>query len=170
VAKLSQRGGTAPGVEAREALEPRLKRHHSRATIADDVRGHALHDLERHRGIEQDGEVVVRVHVDEAGADGEARRVDLRGPARGDRSHADDAITADGDVCADAGAAGAVVNGPPANHEVERRRVGHGMSGIDGSADERSEDQGRYCYGRRVVVKATSELACGRIARGGSTA
>ena len=69
-----------------------------------------------------------------------------------------------------AGAAGAVVNGPPANHEVERRRVGHGMSGIDGSADERSEDQGRYCYGRRVVVKATSALACGRIARGGSTA
>ena len=73
------------GVEAPEPCRARLEGHDARPAVADDVRGHALHDLEGHLGLEEHGEVVVGVDVDEAGRHGEAGGVEL-GPARARRS------------------------------------------------------------------------------------
>ena len=120
----------------RESAAARVARCDAGAAVADDVGGDALHELEVHRRAE-DGGVVVRVDVDEAGGDGEAGGVD------GARGVAVDAPTAamrpsrTAMSAGKAGRAGAVDDVAATDEEVE---LGHGGShSIRGAAAESTE-------------------------------
>ena len=124
----------APGTQAPEARPRRLIRHHAGAAVADDVGGHALHDLERHLGIEEHREVVVAVHVDEARRHRQAGRLDLHpAPAR-HRAHGGDAIAPHRHVRDRARRAAAVVHGAASDDDVEtvHRRCRHDVRGSGG--------------------------------------
>ncbi len=105
-------------MDSPEADQAGFERHDTRAAVADDVARHALQHLERHLRLEQHRVVVVGVHVDEAGGDGQAGRVDLLRARRGNLADGDDPIPAHADVGASAGRAGAVVHRPAADDEV----------------------------------------------------
>jgi len=47
-------------------LQSGFERHDSRTAVPDDVRGYALQHFERHVRLEENGEVIVAVDVDEA--------------------------------------------------------------------------------------------------------
>ena len=129
-ARPRRRGGA--GMNPREAPDRGVVGHHARAAVADHVGGHALHHLEGHGGIEEDGEVIVAVHVDEAGAHRHAPRVDLRAPPLRHRPHDGDLLAGHRHVGPHAGRAGAVEHRAPANHQIESRH------GVTPSRDARS--------------------------------
>ena len=108
-------------VEAPEPLAARLEGHDAGAAIAHDVRRDALHDLERHLGIEEHGEVVVAVHVDEAGRHGEPRRVELGAAALGDDPDRGDALAAHAHVGARAGGSRPVIDRSAPDHQIIAR-------------------------------------------------
>ena len=55
----------------------RCIRRGTQPAVADDIGGDALTDLEAHLGHEEDGEVIVRVRIDEAGGKGQTGGHDL---------------------------------------------------------------------------------------------
>src|SRR5262245_59283858 len=121
-------------MDAREASHAGLVRHHPRATVADHVCRHALHHLEGHGGIEEDGKVVVAVHVDEAGAHRHAPGVDLRASPLHHRPDRYDPVTADRHVDRHAGGARAIEHRATAHHEVVTHALAP-IAGLEASAN-----------------------------------
>ena len=113
------------GMNPPEAPHRGLVRHHPRAAVAHHVGGHALHHLEWHGGIEQDGKVIVAVHVDETGAHRHAAGVDLRAPPFRHRANGRDLVPGHRHVGPHAGRPGAVEHRAPAKHQIECR---HGVT------------------------------------------
>ena len=110
-------------------LAPVLVRDRGRreAAVADHLRGHALADLRLGAPVTPEPPVRMRVHVDEAGGDGAARRVDraARGLGR-EIAHGGDMVAGDAHVGAARGCAGAVDDLPARDPDVE-----HGASSGD---------------------------------------
>ena len=91
--------------------------------VPGDHRGHAEEVGRRGPGVPEELGVVVRVGVDEAGADGEAGGVDGLGRLLADVADGDDAAVADADVGSDPGGAGAVDHGAALDDHVEHGAV-----------------------------------------------
>ncbi len=114
-----------------------------RRALAGDVERDALPDLALRRAVGQQRHLGVRVEVDEAGRDDQARRIDR--PSRRlavERPDRGDAIAANADVRPNGRAAGAVQHLPAANDDVERRRLSR-RGRADGGENDREKKQTR---------------------------
>ncbi len=98
---------------------PLGERRRGHAAVADDVRGHALPDRRLGARVQQDGEIRVRVRVDEAGSHVPVAGVD-RAPAaqRARRSDGGDAVAAHTDVTSVPRIAAAVDDASAGDDEV----------------------------------------------------
>ncbi len=103
-----------------------------RVSLAHDLRRHALPDLSLRASVREERLGGPRQHVDEAGGDGQAARVDRRARA-GAREVADggDPIAADPDVRTPSRSAGAVVHRTVAQDQVEGFRLKGGCDSSD---------------------------------------
>ncbi len=123
-------GAPAP-VEARRIAVParklraQLLEHHIRdgrvaeAVLAEQLECHALADLRLVRGLDEEPQIRVRVHVDEPGTDEEPIRVDGAPSRLVDAPDRCDAVTRDRDIGGERRAAGAVDHAASADEHVE---------------------------------------------------
>ena len=112
-AKPSHGRGSAPGCNRRKRWRPVAKGTTPEPQLPTTSVVTPWRTLNGISGIEQDGEVVMAVHVDEPGRDRLARGVQLGDPAPGHGAHLDDSITAYGDVRGGAGGAAPSYTIPP---------------------------------------------------------
>ena len=114
-----QTGGAGPEVVSEERGGAGQRRRDGEAAVAHDLGGHALPDLPFGARIQRQGEIRVRVNVDEAGRHDVAAGID--GPARGAPSlplDGHDPLLAHEDVGLTAGRPGSVDDEPSADREV----------------------------------------------------
>ena len=116
--------------------------------LTEHLQGHPLHDLALPRRLGEEGEVRVRVHVDEAGRHVEPVGVDRpAGRLAAEPSHGHDPVTLDPQVGVEPGVAGSIDDTPTADDDVEHGSVSSGMSSyrrVKGTAASPATPRRRY--------------------------
>ena len=109
----------ADQVQRRRRAAVDLQRRQADPAIAGDHGGHTLADLVLHRRVRQHRPVVMGVHIDEAGGNRLALRVNLAAAAHAaQRAECHDAVVADGDVADEGRPAGAVDQAGVADDDI----------------------------------------------------
>ena len=113
-----------------------------RAAFAGDLGGDALKDFGRQMRVDQDRQLGLAEHVDEARRDHHAVRVDgALGLRRAEKADGGDAAVANADIARVPGRAGAVNDVAVADDEVVRGGCGLGAGGCEGEEKSESSEQ-----------------------------
>jgi len=100
----------------------------SHGILSHDLESDALHEIAERTRVDQQALLGMRQHIDEPGRHRLARRVDLiLAVSKNVAADPRNAITLDRNVGNELMAAGTVVNGAAADHEIPRRAVGRGV-------------------------------------------